>query len=197
MTGLNIILRISTKSKRTHPAPRMVASLLRRVLICVAYASTAARFSLYAEGWTRGREIGTFPHAEVPFEPFVLSVWGGDGTHVDGVCSYYNVKSSSVEIGGQETPSGEFYPDLLYEISNGDGDWETLVAPSASIGKRITTIVEPRTKSRPLKVNLDMFLPFIGKVKYGRVVLQTIESAVFRIDELQPADKQATEEAGR
>jgi len=118
-----------------------------------------------------------------------LNVWGGDGTHVHGLCAYHNVKSTPVTIGGQETPAGEFYPDVIYEISNGDGDWETLDAPSVDLGKRTITIVEPRATSRPLKVNLDMFVPFIGKVKYGRIVLQTIESAVFQIDELQPETK--------
>lgn len=158
-------------------------------VLTIASISIAAAGGVFAESWTRGREIGTFPHTEVAFEPFVLSVWGGDGSHVDGLCLYYNVRSTPVEIGGQETSAGEFYPDVIYEISNGDGDWETLTVSRVPLGKRVTTIVEPRAKSRPFKVNLDMFVPYIGKAKYGRIVLETVESAAFRIDELQPEKK--------
>jgi hypothetical protein len=163
--------------------------VLLRALLCITSICITAIPCVFAESWTRGREIGTFPQDEVPFEAFTLDVWGGDGSHVHGLCAYYNIKSTSVEIGGQETQGGEFYPDVLYEISNGDGDWETLDVPKVNLGKRLTTVVEPRTKSRPLNVNLDVFVPFIGKAKYGRLVLQTIDRAVFRIDELQPLEK--------
>ena len=183
--GPNMTRRIRMKNKQKSDLTRN-RRVLAWSLIGLAYFVMIGTVSLYADGWTRGRDIGTFPNSEAPFEPFVLNVWGGDGTHVHGLCAYYNAKSTAVEIGGQETSAGDFYPDVIYEISNGDGDWETLAAPSVNLGKCITTVVKPRTKSRPLRVSLDMFVPFIGKVKYGRIVLQTVESASFRIDELQP-----------
>jgi hypothetical protein len=108
---------------------------------------------------------------------------------VNGLCVYFNVRSDPIEIGGEETATGEFYPDVIYEISNGDGDWETITAPKIGRGTRTTTVVGSRATSRPFKVNLDIFVPYIGKAKYGRIVLETIESAVFRIDELQPGKK--------
>ena len=169
----------------------MPRTVLSWILIAVAFAFMPTPSFVYAEGWTRGRPIGTFPAGEVPFEPFVLNVWGSDGSHVSGLCRYYNAKPHAFEIDGQETSSGEFYPDVIYQVSNGDGDWETLQIPIINRGKRVTITVEPRATSRPLRVNLDMFVPLIGKTKYGSVVLKMGERAAFRIDELQPPNENA------
>jgi hypothetical protein len=161
----------------------LARAFLAVVASCVLYSSLA-----YA-GWTRGRTIGTSAAGEVPFEPFVLTVWGSDDTNdanVTGLCRYHNVTSGRFEIDGQETSSGEFYPDVLYQISNGDGDWETLKTPVLDRGKRVTIVVEPGATSRPLKVDLAIFLPLIGKAKYGSLVLMMGERASFLIDDLQP-----------
>ena len=174
-----------TKNRLAQRADR-TRTFVMWVLIPVMYILTPKSSVVYAEGWTRGRPIGTFPAGEVPLEPFLLSVWGSDGTNVRGWCHFYNAKSDVIEIDGQETSSGEFYPDVIYQVSNGDGDWETLEAPTVNRGTRTTIIVEARGTSRPLRVDLDIFVPLIGKVKYGSLVLKMAERAAFRLDELQP-----------
>lgn len=177
---------MNMNNKQACHTARIPRTMLIRVLIVVISIWTLKAFVVYAEGWTRGRPIGTFPAGEVPFEPFVLNVWGSDGSNVSGLCRYYNAKSDAFEIDGQETSSGEFYPDVIYQVSNGDGDWETLEVPIVNRGKQVTIVVDSRATSRPLRVNLDMFVPLIGKAKYGSVVLKLGERAVFRLDELQP-----------
>jgi hypothetical protein len=177
------------KNKHAYLTSRIPCTALMWVLIGVVYICTTKFSVVYAGGWTRGRPIGTFPAGEVPLEPFVLNVWGSDGTNVSGLCRYYNVNSYTFEIDGQETSSGEFYPDVIYQVSNGDGDWETLEVPIINRGKQARIIVESRATSRPLRVNLDMFVPLIGKFKYGSLVLKMGERAVFRIDELQPPNE--------
>lgn len=178
------------KNKQTYPTFRISRTVLMWVLIAVTYICTTKSSVVCAEGWTRGRPIGTFPAGEVPFEPFVLSVWGSDGSNINGWCSYHNAKPDVFEIDGQETSSGEFYPDVIYQVSNGDGDWETLDTLIIKRGKQMTITVESNTTSRPLRVNLDMFVPLIGKAKYGSLVLKMGERASFRIDELQaPKEK--------
>jgi hypothetical protein len=177
---------MNMKNRHIDNTAHLPRTALMLFLNFVIYICTPAASVLCADGWTRGRPIGTFPAGEVPFEPFVLSVWGSDGSGVSGLCSYYNAKSHPFEIDGEETSSGEFYPDVLYQVSNGDGDWETLEVPIVKRGKRTTITVESRTTSRPLRVNLDMFVSLIGKVKYGSVVLKMGERAAFLIDELQP-----------
>lgn len=176
-------------NKRAYHTVRIPRTVLVWGLIILIYIWTPKFSVVYADGWTRGRPIGTFPAGEVPFEPFVLDVWGSDGSNVSGLCSYYNAKSAAFEIDGQETSSGEFYPDVIYQVSNGDGDWETLEVPIVNRGKRITITVKSQAASRPLRVNLDPFVPLIGKFKYGSLVLKMGERAVFRIDELQPPNE--------
>lgn len=177
------------KNKQTHDTSRSRRTCLSWVVIAVIYIFTAESPIVFAEGWTRGRPIGTFPAGEVPLEPFVLDVWGSDGSNVKGWCRYSNAKTAAFEIDGQETSSGEFYPDVIYQVSNGDGDWEPLETPIVNRGKRITITVESQSTSRPLRVNLDPFVPLIGKFKYGSLVLKMGERAVFRIDELQAPER--------
>jgi hypothetical protein len=177
------------KSKHAYDVSSVLCALVAGSIACVIYVCTSGSFLVHADGWTRSRPIGTFPSSEAPIEPFRLDVWSGDSVHVYGLCAYYNSTSHSVDIDGHQTNSGEFYPDVIYEISHGDGDWETLEVPTNNPGKQLTITVEGKTRSRPLRVNLDMFVPFIGKAHYGRLVLKTGEKAVFAIDELQPEKK--------
>src|ERR1043165_2604896 len=141
------------KNKQASYSSRVSCTVLLWVL-SGAYTLISKSSVVCAEPWTRGRPIGTFPTGEVPFEPFVLNVWGSDGSNLTGWCRYYNEKPYGFEIDGQETSNGDFYPDVIYQISNGDGDWETLEAPSIKRGKRMTITVESRATSRPLRVNL-------------------------------------------
>jgi hypothetical protein len=181
------------KSRHPYVVSSIRYALLTWGFASVVYACTSGSFLVRADGWTRSRPIGTFPPGEVHVEPFMLDVWSGDGIHVSGLCAYYNSTPHSVDIDGRETSSGEFYPDVIYEISHGDGDWETLEVPTNNPGKQLTITVEARTRSRPLRINLDMFVPLIGKAKYGRLVLKTGEKAVFRVDELQPPSENVAE----
>jgi hypothetical protein len=159
------------------------------IFAAALFTCTTTSFVVYGDGWTRGRQVGTSVTNKESSETFTLDVWGGDGKHVHGLCSYHNFSARPFEIDGQETRGGDFYPDVIYEVSNGDDRWQTLEVPSVEFGKQLTTVVESRGTSRPLRVDLDSFTPLIGKFKYGRLVLKSGESAVFQIDELQPAEK--------
>jgi hypothetical protein len=172
---------------------RSIFGFLHRILISgvavMLFVCTTKSFLVYGKGWTRGRQVGTSLTDNVPLAPFTLDVWSGDGNHVNGLCTYHNANPYSVEIDGQETRSGEFYPDVIYEISNGDGKWQTLEVPKAELGRQVTITVESKATSRPLRVSLDMFARFLGKARYGRLVLKSGESAVFQLDELQAPDE--------
>jgi len=49
-----------------------------------------------------------------------------------------------------------------------------------------TLTVPVKTSSKVLTVDLDAFVPMIGKFKYGRLLLKTGESAIFNLDYLRP-----------
>jgi hypothetical protein len=168
-------------------------------------ASAAFRFTLMSAllmssltaavgGWTRGLPIGQVGAHEqkAPPEAFVLGVWSGDDDgHVYGLCTYFNGKSSPAAIEGIETADGDFYPEVSTQVADAEhgSQWKTLEAPPSPAGKPVTRYVQPKEVSRPLKVDLDVFRPLIGKGKFGRLVLKSGESAVFQIDDLQPPEK--------
>jgi hypothetical protein len=146
-----------------------------------------------AGGWTRGLPIGEVAADErKTSEPFVLEVWSGDDDgHVYGLCMYFNGKSVAATIEGTETPDGNFYPQVSNQVADVErgGQWKTIEAPASPPGKAATRIVQPEQASRSLRVELDVFRPFIGKGKCGRLLLKSGESAVFQIDDLQPPEK--------
>ena len=175
---------------------RFIAILrcIRWIDVCIAVAvivgGTTRSFVIRAEGWTRSRPLATVPESDVVFEPFVLNVWSGDGIRVYGLCVYYNAKSVPVTIDGIDASNGYFYPDVVNQVSNAkDGDWRTLERPANNAGKPAALVVEARGASKTLRVDLNVFIPLIGKVKYGRLLLKNGEAAVFQINDLQPPEK--------
>jgi len=172
-----------------------ISSLRRCLLAGIIAAALLINCSLEAPaaGWTRGLPIGEVGADErkTP-EPFVLEVWGGDDDHdLHGLCTYYNIKSTPFAIDGIETPDGDFYPNVSFQVADQKESLEwTMIAPAISReGKTITLSVAPKSPSRSLKVDLDIFRSFIGKRKYGRLLLKTGEAAVFQIDDLQAPEK--------
>lgn len=143
-----------------------------------------------ADAWTKGLPIGTWPATQNTFEPFVLEVWGGDETHVYGLCTFYNTKLALTAIDGVETSNGDFYPNVIAQVSNDKrGTWETLKTSPTILGKDVTITVEAKGASRTLMVDLDVFRPFIGKLRYGRLLLKTGERATFELADLRPPKK--------
>jgi hypothetical protein len=160
------------------------------LFVVALVAVTTRPLVVRADGWTRARPLVTLPESDVVFEPFVLNVWSGDGPHVYGLCAYHNAKPTPITIEGRETPNGHFYPDVVNQVSNvKDGKWQTLEALTKIPGKPTILAVEARGTSKTLRVDLDVFIPLIGKMKYGRLLLKSGESAVFQLDDLQPPGK--------
>jgi hypothetical protein len=143
--------------------------------------------------WTRGLPIGEIAADErKPPESFVLAVWSGDDEgHVHGICMFFNGKSVSAILEGTETSDGDFYPQVSTQVGDSDhgGEWKTLKPSVSPSGRVAARTIRPQEASRPLKVDLDVFRPFIGKKKYGRLLLRTGEATVFQIDDLQPPEK--------
>ena len=155
--------------------------------------------ALSAAGWTRGLPIGEVG-ADERKEPerFVLAVWGGyDHRDLHGVCTYSNGTSRTVILEGIETTDGDFYPKVLSQVADQkeNPEWKTIATGISRAGKVVTITVEPKTASGPLKVDLDVFRPFVGKGKFGRLVLKNGEAAVFQSDDLQPPEKRTESSA--
>ena len=80
---------------------------------------------------------------------------------------------------GQQTKAGTFTPNVSLEVSDQeDGNWKRIVS-SFSEKDNVMLKGEPHVELLSTQVEMDAFQPYIGKFKFGRVVLQTGESDVF------------------
>lgn len=172
---------------------RSSSSFARMTLVVGATLIIVGWQSVRADSWTRGLPLGQVAESErKSFEAFVLDVWSGDNdNHVHGLCTFTNVKSAPITLDGIETSSGDFYPKVVNQVADGkqENQWKTIEASPSRPGKPVTLTVEAMSVSKTLMVDLDVFRPFIGQQKRGRLLLETGEAAVFQIDDLQPPEK--------
>jgi hypothetical protein len=87
--------------------------------------------------------------------------------------------TSRLIIEGHFNKSGEFTPNVHLEVSNReDGNWKTI---ESSFSEKVDVTLAGGVHIGKLyaRIQLDAFKPYIGKLKYCRVTLQTGESDVF------------------
>lgn len=102
-----------------------------------------------------------------------------------GFCSFTNNSEETVVLEGRRTPDREFCPSVEAQVGdNRNGPWITCVQPKRA-GEATVLRVDP-TSSAKLVVDLEVFRPYIEKTKYGRLVLNTGDVALFELDQLRP-----------
>jgi hypothetical protein len=82
-------------------------------------------------------------------------------------------------IQGHLNKRGEFTANVSLEVGNQEdgGNW-TSIESSFSNEVDVTLTAAPHIEALFIRVQLDAFQPYIGKFKFGRIVLQTGESTV-------------------
>jgi hypothetical protein len=82
-------------------------------------------------------------------------------------------------VKGHFNKRGEFSANVSLEVSDQeDGNWK-IIESSVSDRVDVTLTGAQHIDALSIYVQLDAFQPYIGKSKFGRVVLQTGESEVF------------------
>jgi hypothetical protein len=142
-----------------------------------------------SETWMRGFLGGQ--HSP-PYDRFLVgNIASVEGNHLIGTFYFYNYDLGggsplAIRIHGKEKADGTFCPYVTAQVGNEiKTKWETIGCPIAE-GTAVTLTVRPRSESKPLIVNLDIFRSLIGKMKYGRVLLKTGDSAIFELNDLLP-----------
>jgi hypothetical protein len=97
---------------------------------------------------------------------------------------------SPLDVEGVED-DGLFFPLVQAEISdNLDDGWEKIRLAKRA-GQTVMRRIEPHTLGESAFVDLSAFRPFIGRKRYGRLVLPGGEAATFFIDNLKPPAKRS------
>lgn len=145
-------------------------------LICVPATS--------APLWTRAL-LATRSH-DTETSEFALYVVKQEGLHLTGECSYFQPEGRTPPVAvivGTDTADAGFWPDIEAQVKNDAGEWQTIAQPF-NRGHRAKLEVKPGEVNQKLFVALDIFLPFVGKHKLGRLVLSSGDVAVFELEVL-------------
>jgi hypothetical protein len=109
---------------------------------------------------------------------------------------YFQLEDQSPRVAvieGTDTKDCGFWPDVISQVKNEQtGKWETIAEPF-NHGHRKTINIKPGEFNQELLVTLDVFLPFVGKHKLGRLALKSGEIATFDLKKLLEDDPEVVE----
>jgi hypothetical protein len=178
----------------------------RRCSLFVAVVSICTLLVLGAKAeqdsepaWYRGL------HLSAPFEPFdVVGIGSETGNHLVATFYYFNYREgekspAAVTIHGSKRSDGTFWPIVTAQVANDrNGPWTTIGKPPTP-GEGTCLSVVSKPEEERFHAQMDIFRPLIGKMKYGRVVLETGAAAFFALEILLPpkTDEESKQEAAR
>lgn len=167
----------------TRVLPMMLGALL---------ATSASRAD--SNSWVR-RAGGCYT-TDPPYEPFMMDTLGSSSGHLVGTASYrdYRPTHLPVTIEGSLAADNRFWPNVTAQVANDmKGEWKTIETPPRQ-GEAAILTVTLDSPNIMLHLELDVFLPFTGKLQFGRVLLKNGQAAAFRLQDLLPpqTDKEDT-----
>jgi hypothetical protein len=124
------------------------------------------------------------PFVKRPLGVAAISEFDGNLT---GVCVYLPADSkTSASVGGTRAADGKLWLTAIAQVaSDYRGVWMTVgKCPGPGEDARITLSTDDREAN--WLVNLNAFRPWVGKYRYGRLVLDNGLSAAFELKHILP-----------
>jgi hypothetical protein len=174
-------------SKRT-------ASIDLSVLLLLLLISFDARAAQPVQQWSIAI-TGTRSHGDKP--ELSLDFVAQEKIHLIGSLTLENIlpedkKVASIVIDGTQGEDGTFRPDATLQVmKQKDGKWET-VTSSLINSPTAKLTVYPGMSAFGLRVELDSLKQYIGKYKWGKVILKTGQEAVFDLNDLAPPSEKSS-----
>lgn len=123
---------------------------------------------------------------------FLLAILSSIEDRLVGYFAFHNQSIGQVILNGTKTQDREFWPSVLMQVSNGENsEWTTIAQPATS--DEVASLTVDGKSTAKLMIKMDSFRPFVGKFKFGRVVLENGEPAWFELNELRPPDRRKAE----
>jgi len=137
--------------------------------------------------WTRvfdaGMKAGTVESKSSA--TFTLVTVSSIDNHLLGNFVFLFQSPPAILFEGTETKDHEFWPFATAQVTNEPGRWKSIGRPLTQ-GNFATVTIQPQDTKTSLHINLDIFRPMIGRVKYGRVVLDNGAAVDFELKDLLP-----------
>jgi hypothetical protein len=124
---------------------------------------------------------------DIPGPSFAVSFIKSEDYAVSACCWYrYSVGTDPVVLHGNRSVDGNFWPKVTCEVATeGKAKWKRLEASVEHDAPESVT-VSPDYPVTTLWVDMEPFRKTIGMFRYGRLVLENGETAVFAIEDLLP-----------
>ena len=166
-------------------------SSYRRICsVCGAIAAVVLVLMLSAkanssEDWVRVLVNESF--FEVPGSRFAVSFVRSEKYVLSAFCWFkYAVGTDAVVLHGRRNADATFWPNVTYEVATeGQTKWKRIAAGVPDQGSDVLT-VNPEEPVAKLWVDMAPFRKTVGVYRYGRVVLENGDAAVFAIEDLLP-----------
>jgi hypothetical protein len=144
-------------------------------------------FGIIAKGdeynWTRDL-IQDSTNAEARNKPFHVAVAAATDSKLEGLCTYDPRRSiPPIVLHGKIDIKGQLWPVVSYELRTGTDQWRQVARRTES-----TNALVIKRDNGPVRLNVDMepFRGFIGRSRWGRVVLENGDAAVVDLDDFLP-----------
>lgn len=136
--------------------------------------------------WTRIL-ADTDSFSRSPGVPFVIAAIDHEDSVLSALCWYrYTVGTEPVTLHGNKEADGRFWPVVTYEVAvEGKTKWKQLRADVEQSNSE-SIVVHPGNPIAKLSVYLEPFRKCMGIYRYGRVILETGQAAIFALDDLLP-----------
>jgi hypothetical protein len=138
----------------------------------------------YSPSWLRVLVDNSF--FEVPGDSFAVSSLTFDDNSLSAICWYrYRLGTDTVILHGTRGDDSTFRPNVTYEVATADKTkWKAISADPQEGGEKIT--ISPDKPEVKLRVNMEPFRKTVGVFRYGRLVLENGDAAIFAIEDLLP-----------
>lgn len=153
--------------------------------VVVALVLILSAMANSSENWIRVLVNESF--LEVPGSRFAVSVVRSENYVLSAFCWFkYAVGTDAVVLHGRRNTDATFWPNVTYEVATeGQTKWKRIAADVPDPGSDVLT-VNPAEPVAKLWIDMAPFRKTIGVFRYGRVLLENGDAAVFATEDLLP-----------
>jgi len=144
--------------------------------------SVADETRAIAKGWDRDF-LEDDP--DLKRQSFFLAILSSIDDGLTGYFAFRNTSAGPILLHGTRTPDNEFWPLVQSQVGNAEnGEWTTIT--SADNHQSVATLQIESNQTVRLMVAMNSVAPFVDKFRFGRILLENGEAALFELKDLLP-----------
>jgi hypothetical protein len=152
---------------------------------CVLLGSVNGFADREYKNWSRD-VVESATSQNIPLMPFYVGVITSVDGRLSALCGYHYVKPTKiVALRGRRDSDGNLWPVVSCDVATtGKTTWRTISKSHVPVDSKVVNISSDNQAQ--LYVDMESFRPFIGDFRWGRVVLESGDTAIFALEDLLP-----------